>query len=629
MCAPLDDAEDSGIVLDFGQEAVDAVVTISAPAVAAEAPAAHAAAPEVAAPAAAAAVPAAAPSAPAPPPLGDDDESNSTHFSQPEDDPGFKLLDNSEFEQICIDLSDPLWRIEWKAAAAFRPIVTAACKAPPGFKVTEFDVVKYNLDGTEQWRRTMTSGDILRHGRAPVSLHALHVSFSGSEGACTAAGGHLDVLPLYMKGKYAKDKVVAVDDRKKGNPDGERNMSTKIFTVCQLSKCCAHYQLKTLHGNDPRQLFPATQHKLESAYIVQINMVLAVSVELQYLRDHAKLFTVTGLQDLAKWKGSPQSLKLPWLLGNASADIAQFERDKLKGNQGISLSQKNEADKHRMELTLAAQKIFQQTFTDLRAAQLKLPIIPLGLPPVQRGGKRFLERDPAASASRPDPDSPSRLEPAKRNRLSKAQRLRLDKQAEEKAKVTVNVVMSSTRNTRSAAAKSGPSQLQEEQPPTLHTAPPEPAPGVRAPAIAPHAHAMPQDLVDAMQRARQASQTSPMSSPVSSHPTSVSGATHPSSVALTEFHEEKMRSEQGARKLEKEMMEKAHLALIEEKDRAHHLAAQVAAKAIEDLSKRLFDAQEQASTHKANAKQYEAMFQMQKSDHERMFDAMLAKMIKD
>ena len=82
----------------------------------------------------------------------------STTFSLPADDPHWKLIDNVDWEQICVDLADPLWKVEWQPAAIFRPIVTTACQAPPGFKCTEFDIVKYNLDGVEDYRRTGRSG---------------------------------------------------------------------------------------------------------------------------------------------------------------------------------------------------------------------------------------------------------------------------------------------------------------------------------------------------------------------------------------------------------------------------------------------------------------------------------------
>ena len=254
----------------------------------------------------------------------------STVFDEQEDDELFTLFGNTEWEQILVDLNDPLWKVQWEVAACFRPIVTTACRAPPGFKCTEFDAVRLNDDGSVAYRRHFRSGDIIRIGRQHHHLHALHLAHlpEASRGF-TAAGGHIDVLPLCMKGRHAKDKVVAFDDKQVQDTNSTAYKSP--FQVKKLDKVVAHYSLKTLHGHDPRTKFPITQLDVETKYIAAMNVVLATVKELDHLRDTHKLFKNMSLQDLAKWSGSPFALKLGMMLSNASDDIAAFERSKLSG----------------------------------------------------------------------------------------------------------------------------------------------------------------------------------------------------------------------------------------------------------------------------------------------------------
>jgi hypothetical protein len=353
--------------------------------------------------------------------------------------------------------------------------------------------------------------------------------------------------------------------------------------------------------------------------------VLASTVELSFLKSASKLFISNSLQDLAKWKGTPQKLKMPWMLANASEDIAMFERDKLKGTEAISLSQKNEADKHRMVLHVAAEKMFKEIFHYLpRSIVVKLPIIPLGLPPVQRGGKRYRQADPAASSDDPPPASPSRL-PEKRSRMSRAQRIAADAAAAATASRPL-------RNTRSAATAQGPSPPQDTQPSALPEAPPQPARGERAPAMAPTSHHVPQDIAASMEAAAQRAGLSAASLHQSA--TSATGFSSPSrsspaasqapSVAMTEFYDAKIAALKDEKEMMKVLLEGKHKDMLVEKEK---LAAAQQLR-IESLQARLDASLLESADHKANAVKFKGMFELQSNDHQRMFAAMLEKLNK-
>ena len=101
---------------------------------------------------------------------------------------------------------------------------------------------------------------------------------------------------------------------------------------------------------------------------------------------------------------------------------------------------------------------------------------------------------------------------------------------------------------------------------------------------------------------------------------------------MTELFDAKMKAEQQQRKLEKEMLEDKHKAVLAEKDQmlANHDQAAASAKTlIQDLQAKLEAQRELAAECKAKAALYEGMYQLQKNDHERMFEAMLAKMNRD
>ena len=215
--------------------------------------------------------------------------------------------------------------------------------------------------------------------------------------------------------------------------------------------------------------------------------------------------------------------------------------------------------------------------------------------------------------------SPSRLPP--RSRLSKAQRIRLDMQTKESA-------APAHRNTRSAAAAQGPSQPQVQQPDVLPTAPPQPAAGLRAPAIAPDAHAVPADIQDAMelaaQRAGLLSSAALRSHTVNSGGSPLSSAppSSPSSVAITVMHQSQMAAEKKERQLEKSLLEQGHKDLMEEKDRV--IAAQQVT--VDKLMAKVEEAMKACAEYKSKANRYEGMYELQRNDHQRMFEAMLGRL---
>ena len=181
------------------------------------------------------------------------------------------------------------------------------------------------------------------------------------------------------------------------------------------------------------------------------------------------------------------------------------------------------------------------------------------------------------------------------------------------------------RNTRSAAAKAGPSEPQVVPPSAMPTAPPAPSSAAAStgPALPTHAHAVPEDILRAMAHAAANNfGTKPTSfqgragtaSPASSRQSD-------SSVALTVLHDEKMAAEKRERKAEKEMLEDKFNAVVAEKDKA----SAIQLKMIEDLQRKLEAATTAYSLEKSKAEKFEGMYELQRNDHQRMFQAMLGK----
>ena len=222
--------------------------------------------------------------------------------------------------------------------------------------------------------------------------------------------------------------------------------------------------------------------------------------------------------------------------------------------------------------------------------------------------------------------------------MSRGQRLAANKEREQ---AEARVFMRSApgpapqRNTRSAAAAQGKSQPKARQPPALPTAPPPPSStgatgNPEQENTSAHAHAVPTDILDAMQAATKRMEMQADRANASSPATSASDSlSNISSIALTTLHEANMKAEKDKRELEKSLLISQHEAMLKQHEAMLAEKESVAAthlKMIEDLQARLDQCVKEVTAQTANAKRFESMYELQKNDHARMFEAMLAKM---
>ena len=285
------------------------------------------------------------------------DSDASTVFEEPEDDEGFRLSHNSEWELVEIKLRQDggEWRLTWRERHVFRPIVVANSLSPPGAKVSHFKAERMGEDGEVIEEMDFAVGDMLKHGRNLYSLHSLHLNFVRGSDTLSAASGHLDLLGLSAKHADCHPLV----------PKAGKSyfVSVPIGKITQLYKLCTI--ITPSSGIDPRTKFPATKLAAEQGYIQAVNVVMAKCKELEYMREQHGVCKTTGVQDLRKMAGSLQPLQelnLPWVLGAAAQDIVDLEVHKYKGDTEISLTQMAATTRSQAQHTVSAEEILRAIF---------------------------------------------------------------------------------------------------------------------------------------------------------------------------------------------------------------------------------------------------------------------------
>ena len=91
------------------------------------------------------------------------------------------------------------------------------------------------------------------------------------------------------------------------------------------------------------------------------------------------------------------------------------------------------------------------------------------------------------------------------------------------------------------------------------------------------------------------------------------------------MHQSQMAAEKKERQLEKSLLEQGHKDLMEEKDRV--IAAQQVT--VDKLMAKVEEAMKACAEYKSKANRYEGMHELQRNDHQRMFEAMLGRLTRE